>query len=157
MIVGLFSFTSCYEDSFNNKIDEENTLNEEQYDASQDSDEIPPTPGNSGIITAGTITKTTMKLYWTRALDNVSDQDTLQYMVYYSEDSAIYTYNEAEAKGTRVTPGWTVDIDSLTVYGLEKKTAYYFSVFVRDETYFISVYNLFNEMTGNGDDDDDDD
>jgi hypothetical protein len=60
--------------------------------------------------------------------------------VYRSEADNISNYTCAENNGTQVTPGWTVDLESIDVTGLSAGTTYYFNVFVRDTDARISPY-----------------
>ncbi len=109
--------------------------------------DLPPVPGNSGIITVSNITTTGLTLNWVEATDAVTPKTSLQYQVYRSSADNINTFNDAQINGTQVTFGWIVDLDSIDVDGLLEGTAYYFNVFVRDDDNLIAAYSNVSVTT----------
>ncbi len=100
-----------------------------------------PTPGDSGLITASNIGATSLTLHWTKATDNKTPQEDLEYIVYKSDADDIGTVLDAEKNGTSLCE-WTVDIDTIDVTLLSVKTSYYFNVIVKDERENKSAYTM---------------
>jgi hypothetical protein len=99
-----------------------------------------PTVGNSGTITKSNITGTGLTLDWTKATDSVSSQANLQYLAYYSLNSAMASVANIEANGTAVGT-YTADINTKAVTGLTSGSTYYFNVIVKDEAGNKAAYS----------------
>ena len=108
-------------------------------------DITPPIPGNSGVITIGTITEASIYLSWFAASDNTTTQAELQYLIYYAETDNIDTYENAELHGT-VFGGWANKTND-TVTGLDAAITYYLNIFVRDAGHFVSAYQTASAAT----------
>lgn len=106
----------------------------------------PPVPGNSGIITTSDVTSTSLTLNWTEATDNISTQNNLQYIIFYSTLPNISTIEAADDSGT-VAQNWTYDISSAPVTDLAPDTEYYFTVIVRDEALNPAQYPMISQST----------
>jgi hypothetical protein len=105
-----------------------------------------PTPGNEGLVAAHSDTATSVILSWTKASDDSTPQQHLEYKVVYSSSGNITTVDTAEANGT-VAVDFTADIDTAHVTGLEPDTVYYFNVVVRDEVGKKNVYAMTSAET----------
>ena len=99
-----------------------------------------PTPGNSGTITTGTITQTSIVANWTQGSDNFTSPVALEYQVFGSPANNITTYGDALANGIEITSGWTAAIDTIEATGLSADTTYWLNVFIRDEAGNIAPY-----------------
>lgn len=106
-----------------------------------------PTPGNSGTITASSVTDTSLTLSWEKASDGAATDEystpeaKLQYKVIQSSSNNIDTVDNANANGT-VVQNWSTDINSSAVSGLTAGTTYYFNVLVRDEHGNMGSYGM---------------
>ncbi|MCU6790768.1 S-layer homology domain-containing protein [Paenibacillus sp. WQ 127069] len=96
---------------------------------------------SSGVISASSLTSTSAALNWTKAADNMSEQNALQYMVYRSVSSNIQTVSDMERKGTALGT-YTEDIGRLDVTGLQPGTTYYFNIIVKDLVGYKSAYMM---------------
>lgn len=83
---------------------------------------------------------------WNLASDDITPQDKLQYKVVYSKNRDIYTAQDAEAHG-QTALGWTANVTSHKVKGLEPSTTYYFVTIVKDEAGNTSIYDVENVIT----------
>lgn len=92
----------------------------------------PPQPGNSGTLTATTVTSNGLTLNWSAANDDITAQSDLLYGVYISTNSVLDSVSEIEANGTLLT-NWLTNLTSLAVSGLDEATSYYFNVIIKDE------------------------
>lgn len=110
-----------------------------------DSD-VPPVPGNYGLITVHNVTTGSAKLLWTKATDAESSAEFLEYQVYYSLDNNISTVADCEANGT-TTGGFVANIDSVTVSGLSSASVYFFNVIVKDQSDQKVVYQTVSDTT----------
>ena len=104
-------------------------------------------PGNNGIITASNIQTDFINLVWTKATDVETPQAELQYRVFYSLSGNIDTVANAEANGTEITSGWTTDISSITAFGLNPDTIYYFNVLVQNQSGLSVSYTMMSAIT----------
>lgn len=93
----------------------------------------PPVPGNSGILTATTLTNTSITLTWTTATDDATTAGALKYKVYYSTSDNISGATAVEANGTTAV-NWTTAITAATISGLTSATMYYTNVLVMDNS-----------------------
>src|SRR6185503_3000211 len=109
-------------------------------------DTTAPLPGNTGAITTANVATMSLTLNWTKATDDVSLQSALQYEVRRSAANNLDTVANAEANGT-VVLGYTADIATANVTGLNPATGYYFNVIVKDAAGNKAVYATKNETT----------
>ncbi len=93
-------------------------------------DTTPPTVEDRNI-TAVEVLASEVTLKWTKATDNMLDQEKLQYQVYRSTSSNLNTVAQIEMRGTPVGT-YTQDMDTVRVTGLIPNTTYYFNVIVKD-------------------------
>ncbi|MBN2535289.1 MAG: hypothetical protein JXB88_20585 [Spirochaetales bacterium] len=111
-------------------------------------DETPPVQGGAGAIT--TISGPTLIiLIWTKATDNATQQNKLQYLVYYSLADNIDTVANIEANGTPVGT-YMNNISTKTVNGLSNSTTYYFNVIVKDQSNNKTAYIMISQTTLDG-------
>ena len=94
-------------------------------------DTTAPSAGNSGVVTRGDVTTTTVNLGWTKATDDISAQTDLMYLVYYSTSDNIQSVSDMESNGTAVG-SYASDIDTKEVTGLTNDTSYFFNLVVKD-------------------------
>jgi len=94
-----------------------------------------PVPGGGGTITIppASTTANSVTLSWTKASDDLTSQAQLQYLVYYSTNSAMDTLEEVKANGTPFG-SYEADIATKEVTGLLPGTDYYFNVVVKDNS-----------------------
>jgi hypothetical protein len=105
-----------------------------------------PVPGNSGTITISNIGTNSLTLTWTRATDDQTARENLEYLAYYATVSSIETPEDVEANGTPVGD-WETDINTRDVTGLDEGTDYYFTVLVRDEDEATGLYEVVSQAT----------
>lgn len=110
----------------------------------QDPD-VAPVPGDHGTIAVGDVTKTTVSLTWTPAVDNDTAQPDLEYQVVQSSSENIGTVENADANGT-VAQEW-LKTDEAQISGLSGSTTYYFNVLVRDEDGNTATYTAVELTT----------
>ena len=98
------------------------------------SDETPPVPGGSGIISIQSYYTTSSKiiLSWTKAADDVSEQNQLKYYVYRSNADNIRTVEECEANGELQNAGGSMDIETFSPGWPDYTNTYYYNVIVED-------------------------
>ncbi len=101
----------------------------------------PPVPGGSGVITISGIGATSLTLTWTKATDDATTPENLEYRAYYATVSSITTPEDVEANATPVGD-WEKDIGTKDVTGLSELTDYYFAVLVRDEDGNMAAYEV---------------
>src|SRR5437868_4390087 len=109
-------------------------------------DTTAPVAGNAGAITTANVATMSLTLNWTKATDDVSAQSALQYEVRRSASNNLDTVANAEANGT-VVLGYTADIATANVTGLDSATGYYFNVIVKDAAGNKAIYVTKNETT----------
>src|SRR6185503_5815652 len=109
-------------------------------------DTTAPVAGNAGAITTANVATMSLTLNWTKATDDVSAQSALQYEVRRSASNNLDTVANAEANGT-VVLGYTADIATANVTGLDPATGYYFNLIVKDAAGNKAVYVTKNETT----------
>ncbi len=102
-----------------------------------------PAPGNSGNITITSLRNESATLAWEMAVDVESPQQALEYLVYYSEESAMDTPEDMDRAGTPFG-NWTANINSREVINLIPGKGYYFNVMVRDVDGNRSAYRKIN-------------
>jgi hypothetical protein len=105
-----------------------------------------PIPGNSGTLSATSITQTGLTLNWTIATDNTSSQANLQYLAYYSTSNNLSSVANVEANGTPVG-SYTSNINTKNITGLTTATTYYFNVIVKDEANNKAIYSTLTQAT----------
>lgn len=109
-------------------------------------DTIPPVPGNSGTLTPSGITSSTVTLSWTKATDDISAQNTLQYEVRRSASNNISSVTTAESNGS-IVAAYATDIATSNLTGLSAGTNY-FNVIVKDEAGNKAVYTTVSVLLG---------
>lgn len=112
------------------------------------SDTVPPEISNKTLAVGG-VTENGATLSWTKATDNKSLQEKLQYLLYYSSQNNLASIEEIEANGTPVG-SFETDIASKAVTGLVTNSTYYFNVIVIDELGNKSVYDPVSRRIGLG-------
>jgi hypothetical protein len=90
-------------------------------------------------ITVSDISFDSATVSWEVANDDVTAPEKLQYKVVYSTGSDINTVNEADSSG-QVTLGWTANVSTHRVSGLEPSTTYYIVTLVKDEAGNTALY-----------------
>ncbi|MCP4137060.1 MAG: fibronectin type III domain-containing protein [bacterium] len=110
-------------------------------------------PGNNGIVTIKKIEHNEIELSWTKAVDNITNSDELEYAIYGSTDTYFASVEEAEAGGT-LYKDWTQDINDADIKLLTPETTYYFLLIVRDEDFNKSAYLAISAQTAADDDED---
>ena len=113
-------------------------------------DWIAPTPGNSGTITSASVASTSLTLNWTAGTDNVSTQETLEYLAYRSTSDNITSAADCEANGTAIG-SYAANIATKDVTGLSSSTTYYFNVIVRDQAGNKAAYSTLTQLDSDGD------
>ncbi len=110
-----------------------------------------PDPGDFGRISAENIGAKSLTLNWTKAIDNKTEQENLEYRVYRSEYDNISSILGAKRSGTLICD-WIKNIDSFIVTGLSEQTGYYFNIIVKDEHNQKAAYDMAQfETTTSGD------
>ena len=105
-----------------------------------------PKPGNSGTLAVSDITASGFTVSWTKATDNVSTQDLLEYRLVRSLSANIGDPTKALANGTYVGE-WTFDVATLPADQLSDSTAYYVNVLVRDAAGNVAAYEMTSVTT----------
>ncbi|MFJ7696755.1 S-layer homology domain-containing protein [Lysinibacillus fusiformis] len=91
----------------------------------------PPTITTDEIITSN-ITASGVQLDWTKAFDDLTKQEDLEYRVYQSSSNNVDRVNTIESNGTPLGSAYAKDINSFNITGLTADTIYYFNVIVKD-------------------------
>jgi hypothetical protein len=115
-------------------------------DATSD-DVNPPLPGGDGAVNVLNSRERSIHIMWIKAEDDVTAQEDLQYMIYYSDEPVLESYEDSIEYAAPYTPGWTIDINNVTITGLEPGTTYYLNVLVRDEAENVACYTMAEGMT----------
>lgn len=106
---------------------------------------------SSAVITASSVSPTSLQLSWEKGSDDRSSQSALQYRAYYSTTSTdVDTLTHINAGGsgaTGVGSGFSTDINGISVTGLTQNTPYYFNVVVKDEAGNMTAYTLLSQST----------
>jgi len=102
-----------------------------------DPDPLPPIIGTDP--TTSNVTPTSVDLAWGIATDNLTADDSLQYIVYYSNANNISGVDAALANGTAFGT-WETNLLATTVTGLADGVTYYFTVLVRDGSNNTAAY-----------------
>ena len=108
-----------------------------------------PVPGNNGTITVSDESATSIKLSWTRATDDSTSQEDLEYRVYLTTVRSIDTVAEVEANATPVGD-WERDMTSKHINALEEGIDYYFTVLVCNKEGYMSAYNVVSNTSVSG-------
>lgn len=109
-------------------------------------DNIPPTVNNASL-TALNLTSDGVTFSWKAATDNVSNEKTLRYALYYSTSPYMYTVPYIETNGTMLT-NYTSGKLTATVSGLTSGQVYYFNIIVKDQADNKSCYAAFTLKIG---------
>jgi uncharacterized protein YjdB len=121
-------------------------LYEFSIDLTFPTDTTPPVAGNSGTITTGSVTDSSVVLNWTAGTDNITGQLDLQYAVYQSGSNNITTVVNCESNGMLIQD-YTVNITTKTTTGLSASTTYYFNVIVKDSAGNKASYTMRQQET----------
>lgn len=121
-------------------------LYEFSIDLTFPADTTPPVAGNSGTITTGTVTDTSVVLNWTAGTDNITGQLDLQYAVYQSGSNNIATVANCESNGMMIQD-YTANLTTKTATGLLASTTYYFNVIVKDSAGNKASYTIKQQAT----------
>lgn len=108
-----------------------------------------PTPGNSGTLSAASVTDTTLTVSWTAATDNVTAAANLEYLLYLSTSNNLGSVSAIESNGTAVG-SYTANIATKNVTGLTASTTYYFNVIVRDAAGNKAAFSTLSQATTSG-------
>lgn len=97
------------------------------------------------------IKATSFSIEWTKANDNKTKQEELQYKVVYSSSNNISTIEQAEStgEGRVLRLDWTKDKSDLGIDSLVVSTNYYVTVLVKDEANNKSIYKTKLQNTYN--------
>jgi DNA-binding beta-propeller fold protein YncE len=112
-------------------------------------DTLAPLPGGSGALTVSGTAQQSVTLSWLAGSDNVTPQESLQYLAYYSLANNIDTVHNTEANGVPFG-GWSAGITSKQVTGLTDNTQYYFNVLIQDEVGLKSACTSTGAVTVRG-------
>jgi len=134
MIIGIFYFISCTDDSFNSIINHENAYN----------NNIPentvPAPGNNGLLIVTNITQNSAKIQWTLATDN-SPPELLQYQIVVSQILTLFSLEEIIQSGLLKEDNWSIGpVNEYTITNLLFGKQYFVNVCVRDPDNNIAIY-----------------
>jgi len=110
-------------------------------------DTLAPVTGGSGVLTIADIGTDSITVEWVRASDNETASAELLYKVFMSDNSDIATYAEIVDNGIEYTTGWNLDIQTITLRGLEPERTYYFNVLVSDRAGNITAYTMNSAVT----------
>ena len=111
--------------------------------------ELPPMPGNGGTVAIEDSDGGSVTLSWTKATDDVTAREDLEYVVYVStvDFTALTVFDPNDLEGTAFGE-WEADIDTKTVTDLDPETVYWFVVLVRDEAGLTAPYLPVSQTTG---------
>lgn len=101
---------------------------------------IPPVPGGSGAINVTDLAESSLTLNWTKATDETTPQNQLQYKAFFSTSNNITSVSDMETNGTAVGD-WGTDINTIGVTGLTEFTPYWFNVMVKNAEGAIAAYS----------------
>ena len=108
-------------------------------------DKQAPTVSN-GAITLSNTTQTGTALAWNSASDLVTAEAELQYSIYQSAADNLNTVADIEANGT-LKQGYTADIGTINITGLQPGRTYYFNVIVKDNAGNKTCYSKASVTT----------
>jgi hypothetical protein len=97
------------------------------------------TPSAESGVTVNDITSDSAIVSWGTANDDTASTEKLQYKVVYSTSRNIDNVNDANANG-QVALGWTANVSSHRISGLEPSTNYYIATLVKDEAGNETLY-----------------
>ncbi len=100
--------------------------------------------GESGV-TVSDITSDSATVSWGIANDDAVLNEKLQYKVVYSTSRNIDNVSDANANG-QIALGWTANVNSYRINGLEPSTTYYIATLVKDEAGNETLYG-FREVS----------
>jgi hypothetical protein len=96
-------------------------------------------PSAESGVTVSDITSDSATVSWGTANDDAASNEKLQYKVVYSTSRNIDNVNDANANG-QVALGWTANVSSHRISGLEPSTTYYITTLVKDEAGNETLY-----------------
>jgi uncharacterized repeat protein (TIGR02543 family) len=100
----------------------------------------------SGVLNPYSITADSVGLEWPKALDNMTEQHELQYLLYSSGSPNIGDVSQMERYGKPIG-SYTADQTALDVNGLAEGTDYYFNVIAKDAVGRKSAYRMLKVTT----------
>ncbi|MBN2535058.1 MAG: hypothetical protein JXB88_19410 [Spirochaetales bacterium] len=109
-------------------------------------DKDAPDPGNSGLLSISNVQKNSISVSWTKAGDDLSPREALQYRLFYSELPLLNTVSLVLANGTPAG-NWTTDIDQSQIEGLTENTKYYINLLVKDTSGRTGIYEMTDTDT----------
>ncbi len=107
-----------------------------------------PIAGDSGKLNFTNISKTSITLNWTLAIDDNTPQTAIQYLVYYSTKDDISVLADIKANGTQFD-SFVKNINTKTITGLNPSIDYYFNLIAMDQDGNQTVYLKNNTYTLN--------
>jgi hypothetical protein len=108
-----------------------------------------PEPGGGGTLSVRSPAATGCTLNWTIGSDDITAQENLEYLAYYSENSAMDTVPEIIANGMPCG-SYTENITSATFTGLSANQTYYYNVIIKDEYGKQTAYDKVTDTSRNG-------
>jgi hypothetical protein len=127
VIICLIFFAACGQDRFKEAIDGE-------------TGKTPPSPGNSGVISASYTDSTVFDVRWQSASDETTSPGKLQYRVFASSN-VFSSYEDALDVADELTMGWTLGISSIQTRIVSGTMYNWCNVYVRDDNGNIAAYN----------------
>ncbi|MBM7557075.1 fibronectin type III domain-containing protein [Halanaerobacter jeridensis] len=106
-----------------------------------------PILGDGGTINTSDVQANSVTLDWTKASDDLSSDENVEYKVVYSTANNISTVEDIESNNGTIAKNWTTNINNITVTGLDVNVEYYFNVVVKDEAQNKAVYNMTSAQT----------
>lgn len=100
----------------------------------------------SGMLNPYSITADSVGLEWPKALDNMTEQHELQYLLYISGSPNVGDVSQMERNGMPVG-SYAADQTGLVVNGLTEGTDYYFNVIAKDAVGRKSAYRMLKVTT----------
>jgi pseudoazurin len=97
-------------------------------------------PVTWGGIQVSDFKNNNVTLFWTKATDDKTPKEKLEYRVYFSRKNLINSVDEIKKNGTAAS-GWKKDINSFTLKNLPKNYTYHFNVLVKDGDGNISNFS----------------
>jgi len=137
MLIVIFSFISCTDDSFDRTIHNENAYIDTNNNIPEN---ITPAPGNNGLLVVTNITENSAKIQWTLATDN-SPAELLQYQIVVSRNLTLFSLEEILQSGLLEDDKWSSGpVNEQTILNLLYGKQYFVNVCVRDPDNNIAIY-----------------
>jgi serine protease len=109
----------------------------------------PPVPGDSGAITVSNESEASFSLSWTRATDDTTAREDLEYRVYCA---TVFSIDSADAVEANATPvgGWERDLTEKYITALDEETQHFYTVLVRDADENSAAYGMISDTSVSG-------